>query len=239
MNKKRIEHIIGSVIVTTLVLTTTLTVSAKVAKVEIPVFFNDIKIWVNGEELETEKEPFIYEGTTYLPVRDVGEAVNKGVNWNNDIKSVLIYDEYEEYIAPVITKKEVVEGKVKLYDTGNYHENDFYLAGETDRIIGTTYFPADTIDIRVSNITTTSFDYEILLVNKSNESIRSLAEVETAYFVEDGTVAQSYTDSYNLRFTFPNGFEALPNAIEMEIEGLEALDGKLFSNNNVPGYEFN
>ena len=35
-------------------------------------------------------EPFIYEGTTYLPVRAVGEALGKAVTWDGATKTVYI-----------------------------------------------------------------------------------------------------------------------------------------------------
>ncbi len=38
----------------------------------------------------TPAEPFIYNGTTYLPVRAVGEAVGKEVAWDNDTKTVTL-----------------------------------------------------------------------------------------------------------------------------------------------------
>ena len=63
---------------------------AKVANMDIPVMFNNIKIVVDGKELKTDKEPFIYEGTTYLPVRAVGEAAAKNVTWDAASKTVIL-----------------------------------------------------------------------------------------------------------------------------------------------------
>lgn len=63
---------------------------AKVANMDIPVMFNNIKIVVDGKELQTDKEPFIYEGTTYLPVRAVGEAVGESVTWDASSKTVIL-----------------------------------------------------------------------------------------------------------------------------------------------------
>ena len=58
--------------------------------------YNNIKIYV-GQKLVTPKdasgnvvEPFIYNGTTYLPVRAVGEALGQEVYWDNATKSVYI-----------------------------------------------------------------------------------------------------------------------------------------------------
>ena len=59
-------------------------------------YFRDIKIKLNGSEVipkdATGKtvEPFIIDGTTYLPVRAVGEAMGLDVDWNGDTNTVLL-----------------------------------------------------------------------------------------------------------------------------------------------------
>ena len=62
-------------------------VSAEDGTREISAAFRDIKIIVDGKQLSTPAEPFIYNGTTYLPVRAVGEAVGKEAAWDNDTKT--------------------------------------------------------------------------------------------------------------------------------------------------------
>lgn len=52
--------------------------------------FRDIKIVVDGKEVSTSAEPFIYNGTTYLPIRAVGEAVGKEVTWNAGTNTVYL-----------------------------------------------------------------------------------------------------------------------------------------------------
>lgn len=54
---------------------------AKNASELIEVGYSDIKIFMDGEEVQPKDangqpvEPFIYNGTTYLPVRAVGQAI--------------------------------------------------------------------------------------------------------------------------------------------------------------------
>lgn len=55
-----------------------------------------IKLVVNGAPVTPKDangstvEPFIYNGTTYLPVRAVGNALGKDVSWNGNTKTVYI-----------------------------------------------------------------------------------------------------------------------------------------------------
>lgn len=62
----------------------------------ITVKYDDIQIVLNGEKIEPKDadgqtvEPFIYEGTTYLPVRAIGEALNLEVAWDEASKTVTL-----------------------------------------------------------------------------------------------------------------------------------------------------
>lgn len=62
----------------------------------IEAFYNNIKIYVDGVKIDPKDangntvEPFIYNGTTYLPVRAIGEAIGKTVSWDGATQSVYI-----------------------------------------------------------------------------------------------------------------------------------------------------
>ena len=65
-----------------------------------------------------------------------------------------------------------------------------------------------------------------------------ILDTRTATFVEDGTKAVSEKDGTNLVFTFPDNWNALPKVVEMQVSGMDVLEGNSYVNNNVPGYEF-
>lgn len=58
--------------------------------------YNNIKIMINGEEIVPRDangnivEPFIIDGTTYLPVRAIATALGQEVNWDGNTNSVYI-----------------------------------------------------------------------------------------------------------------------------------------------------
>ncbi|MDR1328057.1 MAG: NPCBM/NEW2 domain-containing protein [Oscillospiraceae bacterium] len=60
--------------------------------------FNSIKLFVDGREITPKDatgktvEPFMVNGTTYLPVRAVAEALGKQVSWDGATYSVYIGD---------------------------------------------------------------------------------------------------------------------------------------------------
>ncbi len=65
--------------------------------------YRDISIVLNGEKLVPKGtdgsivEPFIIDGTTYLPVRAISEALKLSVNWNNDTNTVVLSKTKNEY----------------------------------------------------------------------------------------------------------------------------------------------
>ncbi|WP_058486729.1 copper amine oxidase N-terminal domain-containing protein [Defluviitalea phaphyphila] len=73
-------------------LSTTTAIHAAPVTKTLKAVFNDIKVSYNGEVKSSDKEPFIVDGTTYVPIRMVGELVGKVVQWDSANKQILITD---------------------------------------------------------------------------------------------------------------------------------------------------
>ena len=54
----------------------------------IDVTFDDIKVFVNGEKID--KETLLFNGTTYMPIRAVAEAIGLNVDYDDETKSAYI-----------------------------------------------------------------------------------------------------------------------------------------------------
>jgi len=86
--------IMGLIIAT--VTTSGITVWASVGSKMLTANFNNIRLFVDGELIipkdgnGKEVEPFIVDGTTYLPVRAVANALNKDVTWDGNTQTVYI-----------------------------------------------------------------------------------------------------------------------------------------------------
>ncbi len=96
MRFQRMRDFVMGAVTASLVLGVTPAAFAKVASMNIPVQYNNIKVLVDGKELRTEKEPFLYDGTTYLPLRAVAEAVGKEVSWDSATKTAALSGGREE-----------------------------------------------------------------------------------------------------------------------------------------------
>ena len=63
---------------------------------QLTAMYRDVKIFVDGEQFTPMDingnliEPFIVDGTTYLPIRAISEALGKSVNWVDETNSIYI-----------------------------------------------------------------------------------------------------------------------------------------------------
>ena len=82
----------------TCALLSTLIINVFAAPIEkaITATYNNIQIYVDGNKIEPKDasgnsvEPFMYNGTTYLPVRAVGQAFGKAVEWDGKNNAIYI-----------------------------------------------------------------------------------------------------------------------------------------------------
>lgn len=88
---KKIEKIITSALAISML---GIVANATVGERAATLVYDNIKIVLDGKEVVPKDangnvlEPFIIDGTTYLPVRGVSGALGLGVNWNGETKTV-------------------------------------------------------------------------------------------------------------------------------------------------------
>ncbi len=93
--KKRAQGLVAGILIGAIGASGIATVAKNVMET-IEVSYSDIQIFVDGEKIEPKDaagqavEPFIYNGTTYLPVRAVGNAIGKEVSWDGVEKVVYL-----------------------------------------------------------------------------------------------------------------------------------------------------
>lgn len=103
--------------------------------------YMDIKLVVDGVPITPKDasgkavEPFVYEGTTYLPVRAVGEALGKDVKWDGETKTV--------YVGEIPGKVNYLVDVCPPYESKNYQEYhaskaEFFKMGGKDYSNGFT-----------------------------------------------------------------------------------------------------
>lgn len=97
----------------------------------------EIKIYVNGEKLESNVKPFITGGTTMVPLRLIAEAVNVTPVWNNKNRTITITTD----------RTVVFRGKMTeiIFTVGskNVKYGPYYTSVESAPVVksGTTFVP--------------------------------------------------------------------------------------------------
>ncbi len=103
--KREIKGFIAGVITTAVLSAGAFTALGEPVEKTITAIYNGIKIYVDGNQIQTkdalgnEVKPFVYNGSTYLPLRAIAEALGKEVIWEEPTNSVYIMQkpEKEEY----------------------------------------------------------------------------------------------------------------------------------------------
>lgn len=100
--------------------------------------FDNIQLVVDGVPITPKDangsriEPFIYNGTTYLPIRAVGEAIGKQVTWDGATKTVYLGEAPNETnylvdVCPAYDEVSYYSGKTFEIDGEKYNSGSFYF----------------------------------------------------------------------------------------------------------------
>lgn len=163
--------------------------------------YKDIKIYINQKLIEPKDangniaEPFIIDGTTYLPVRAVAEAFNKNVDWKDETKTVIISSKEEtnkiakinDVVVKVINNTLCTEIKA---DTSIKKYNAYLIAEGT--VIAEPY-----LNMRES--ATTNASVITTIPNEANVEISDISNAwyKVSYNGNIGWVSSDYITAIN------------------------------------------
>lgn len=177
-----------------------------------------IKINVDGAEfipVDSEGAPvevFLYNGTTYLPVRGISNLFGLGIEWDNETKSVYLGSRGGQTLpkysgkADVSTSPFAVEAKnITVFTGASIYYNDEYFVptgsdGEVVEVFlynGTTYLPVRA----VSNLMNTDIDWDqanktVLLSTSDYQSVVDAALAAAKVYTDMGTILLPYYQTY-------------------------------------------
>lgn len=104
------KRIIAFTLALVLMFSLAVTVSAIADTVQAQLTYRNIKITMDGETVNSKDangksvEPFIIDGTTYLPVRAVAEALGLDVGWNASTNTVSLTSGSSDNVSVYITR---------------------------------------------------------------------------------------------------------------------------------------
>lgn len=189
----------------------------------IPVTYNDIKIVVDGNTVPTSTEPFIYNGTTYLPVRAIGEALGKDVSWDGNTNTVYIGTTTNTDTQPSapVSQNEVIydANNIKVTYTGltqdewgeitvnlnieNNSGTDYTLQARDTSINGIMIDPAFSCDVLSGKMAVDGMDFQSWnLEDIGISSIAQINEIEFRLHIFETDDLLSYIESDLIKIDF-------------------------------------
>ena len=142
----------------------------------ISVTYNNIKIVVDGNIVSTSNEPFIYNGTTYLPVRVVAETLGEEVNWDGNTNTVYLGEMEQKNSQPVnekIDEKEIeILAEYTLPDGIGWYTRHFMVIKNNSN---------STVDISTSSL---AYSQDKTLVGAAEGSVVALGPGCTSILYE-------------------------------------------------------
>ncbi|MED1793399.1 stalk domain-containing protein [Brevibacillus nitrificans] len=86
---------------------------AQVAKKNLTANYNNIKVLYNGSQVSTTIEPFIVNGTTYIPLRMMAGVFNKDITWDGTNYTINVKDTVDTGYQAELAQKDAEIARLK------------------------------------------------------------------------------------------------------------------------------
>ncbi len=106
------------VAIVVLIVSTGAVAFASLTDTDITVSFRNIKIIHNGTEIKTEFEPFIFNGHTYVSIKDIAKIFNVPIGWNSDNNAIILGSTDKNYYN--LSEIPFMEEKLKEQEDGTF-----------------------------------------------------------------------------------------------------------------------
>lgn len=178
MSKEKIKGFIAGVLLTSITVSAVPTLAERVSKTA-ELFYNGIQVIIDGKRADLRDangntvEPFILDGTTYLPVRAVATSLNKAVSWDGATQTVYLgkNDEIQQP-SQWLKDKETFSGNIHLYSAdevefGGYEYNN-YLTDNTGKVYKNSFYIKEPVSY-LTNYQYSNFKGTFYLANHAKD----------------------------------------------------------------------
>ena len=201
-----------------LTVTTMVTAFSETIEKAISVVFDDYHIYIDGadkSDIPDGKSAFIYDGTTYVPLRYIGESMGKQVTWDGNTKSIYINDDG--------SKREDVYFAKTGYESVDYVKADSHVS---------IYLDDETNDVYLYNGHNVSFDGSITY-NLNGLAKTIYGTIDTSETTEDSCEGQVifYDQDDNVIYESPKMRNSTdPISFEIPVSGVLQLKVRFIQN---------
>ena len=245
--KKRLQGLIAGVLIGAML--TSGVVFAKQISETAELFYNNIKIYIDGGEIVPKDangnvvEPFTMNGTTYLPVRAISNAFGKDVEWDGVTQSVYIgkkdqtkpdnyldkmqYNDYKTSIDYYGDRFSVINGTITDYNNITYtngllFNNTNHSAHIPDDPEETNFiisYPLNSQYKKLKGNIVLPKEYD--LATWGSKSNCNVAKTDVAFYGDN-----------KLLYKATNVTSSMPFSIDIDVLGVNQLTIKIYSQQN-------
>lgn len=221
--------------------TTTTTYTESVSK-SIAVTFKDIIVTIDGEEITLKDangnviEPFIYNGTTYLPIRALAETLGLDVSYDGTTKKVSLSGQMGGQQPQNSTTIDVETSGVYTVDGTTETKSDKTIESTEENVSSILVTNEGNLTISDSTITKTGDSSSEETSNFTGLNATVLAEDGSTISISDSDITTAAKGS-NAIFSTGDGSEIIVNGVtiyttEDSSRGLDATyDGTIIATN--------
>ncbi len=177
--------------------------------------YKNITVYADGELVDTTgAEPFIYNGTTYLPVRAIANAVGKEVNWVGETNTVYLGAMPSAYVETDTRLEDMYSynnsfAKIEHVEKGADNQNQKHESG---CILNCSGVGAD-----VEN----KVEYSLNGKYKSFEAVVAVPYVERKN--QNTKTLRIYSDDKEIYSSEPMKADSQPEKIELDVSDTSVL----------------
>lgn len=195
----------------------------------------NISIVVNGNNLESDTQPLLQDGTTYVPLRVISEALNAEVGWSNADSTAIVRKDYETSL-PINTPEHMIEN-LSLEINGEVIEIELIMTNGRILVplrIISEHLGAEVLWDGTAKTVSISFDeVDEYAVDILMETEKNMLEIPAYSFKMTGTISMTY--ALNEDVEIPEGGEdelAAIDGMEMDM----AIEAEGFYRNPMEIY---
>lgn len=183
--------------------------------------FDDITVFVDGEQVIFDTKPIIRDSRTLVPVRGVFEKLGATVDWNSQTNQVIVKDDIMELLLQIGNDAVLVDGEVNFLDTRSMIIDD--------RTMVPLRFIAETLGYKVSwNGVTHRIDIETQeLVKDTDKGLPTVGSSKGLY--------ELLGYSHNLNHYIQSRFmfeDVMPIEVDVDFDRAEILEDSIAVDNS-------
>jgi hypothetical protein len=164
--------------------------SAQVGTKNLQAKYNNIKVLYNGSQVSTTIEPFIVNGTTYIPLRMMAGVFNKDITWDGTTYTINVKDQADQQQAAQLAAKDAqIRALEEKIDSLNEEISDL-----EDELDDDSNNDDDELDDRLSDLEDTlnedfgdfeDLEWDFTVTGDDEDDIEVEIEIDFAEYEDD------------------------------------------------------